>query len=204
MQPIGTGFVPAHGADDAAQDVFEVADSLVREYGRAYVVDLEGLSRNRPQLDYLQELSRSGELWVEGGVRTGDQVIDILVTGAQRAVVTTSYLLSARELRRAWRLSPELLFGVEVAEGRIRPRGNEWDNQSPLAVAASAWELGIPDVILISRAGPVDWNLARSLARMGSVWIGGGFQPSEVSKIAEVGAAGGFFTPATGPSEARS
>jgi uncharacterized protein related to proFAR isomerase len=176
-------------------DPFEASDRLVAKYQRFCVVDLEGLRRNRPQLDYLQELSRSGELWVDAGIRTGDQVIDILVTGARRAVLSTGYLLGTKQLRRAWRLSTEILFAVETEGSVVRPRGNDWDGSPVIEAVANARAVGIVDVILRSRGTRVDWSLVRQLAGQGPLWVDGEPEASSQARIASAGAAGGFFDP---------
>ena len=176
-------------------DPFEVADRLVAKYQRFCVVDLEGLRRNRAQLEYLQELSRSGELWVDAGIRTGDQVIDILVTGARRAVLSTGYLLGPKELRRAWRLSTEILFAVETDGPVVRSRGNDWDGQPASEAVANARAIGVADIVLRSHNGPVDWPLVRQLSSAGPIWVGDEGESALRSGLPTVGAAGGFFDP---------
>jgi Histidine biosynthesis protein len=181
--------------DGRRADPFDVADRLVARYQRFCVVDLEGLRRNRAQLEYLQELSRSGELWVDAGIRTGDQVIDILVTGARRVVLSTGYLLGPKELRRAWRLSTEILFAVEVEGSIVRSRGNDWDGQPASEAVANARTVGVVDVVLRSYAGPVDWSLVRQLAAGGPVWVSSDRESTLRSRLATSGGVGGFFDP---------
>ena len=176
-------------------DPFDVADRLVAGFKRFCVIDLEGHRRNRPQLDYLQELSRSGELWVDAGVRTGDQVIDVLVTGARRAVLSTAFLLGPRELKRAWRLSPEILFAVEADGSAVRQRGNDWDNQPVRTAMSGARALGVVDLVLRSGGESVDWDLARQLSGSGQLWVGGGPEAADQAKLASAGVAGGLFNP---------
>jgi hypothetical protein len=174
-------------------DPFEVADRLAAKYQRFCVVDLEGIRRNRPQLDYLQELSRSGELWVDAGIRTGDQVIDILVTGARRTILSTASLLSPKELRRAWKLSTELLFAVEVEGPVVRSRGNDWDGTPVAEAIANARANGVADVVIRSRTGPVDWSVIRQQAKLGPMWVDGVPESTLTARLGPVGAIGGFF-----------
>lgn len=196
MGPDGDSFAPVLDAAGRTLDPFDAADRLAARYGRFCVVDLEGIRRNRPQLDYLQELSRSGELWADAGVRTGDQVIDVLVTGAQRAVLSTAFLLGPKELRRAWRLSTQVLFAVETDGPVVRRRGNEWDGQPAADAVAGARSLGVVDVVLRSWKDPVDWSLVRQLASQGPLWVSGDDEPSLRSRLRVSGAVGGFFDPA--------
>jgi hypothetical protein len=188
-------FEPVLDNDGNRVDPFDVADRLAASYHRFCVVDLEGLRRNRAQLEYLQELSRSGELWVDAGIRTGDQVIDILVTGARRAVLSTAYLLGPKELRRAWRLSTEILFAVETEGSVVRPRGNGWDGQPATEAVADARALGVVDIVVRSHNAPIDWSLVRQLATGGPIWVDGDAEPALRSRLAQSGGAGGFFDP---------
>lgn len=193
VEPMDGQFEVVRGPDGKLADPFDVADLLVAKYRRFCVVDLEGVRRNRPQLDYLQELSRSGELWVDAGVRTGDQVIDVLVTGAQRSILSTGYLLSAKQLRRAWRLSSEILFAVETEGDRVRSRGNDWDGMPTVDAISGARAVGVSDVILRNRASPVDWSFVRQQSGSGPVWVEGPSEPSFGSRLKEAGAAGCLF-----------
>ncbi|MGA7861570.1 MAG: HisA/HisF-related TIM barrel protein [Thermoplasmata archaeon] len=198
VEPESGQFEPVLDEAGKRVDPFEVADRLAAKYQRFCVVDLEGLRRNRAQLEYLQELSRSGELWVDAGIRTGDQVIDILVTGARRTVLSTAYLLSPKELRRAWRLSTEVLFAVETEGPVVRPRGNDWDGQPTPEAVASARAVGVVDVILRSRTSPIDWPLVRQLAAQGPLWVGDDGESTLKSRLPSSGAVGGFFDPPRG------
>jgi Histidine biosynthesis protein len=198
VEPISGVFEPV--LDDAGKhsDPFEIADRLAARYQRFCVVDLEGLRRNRAQLEYLQELSRSGELWVDAGVRTGDQVIDVLVTGARRTILSTAYLLGPKELRRAWRLSTEVLFAVETEGSLVRSRGNDWDGQPATEAVANARAIGVVDVVLRSHSSLIDWPLVRQLSAQGPLWVGGDRESTLRSRLPSSGAVGAFFDPSRG------
>ncbi len=176
-------------------DPFEVADGLVDRYQHLCIVDLNGVRHNRPQLDFLQELCRDGDVWVDAGVRTGDQVIDVLVTGARRAVLSTAYLRSPKELRRAWRLSPEILFAVVVEGSVVSAPESEWDHAAATSVAESARKLGIVDLVVVPRTAPIDWTLFPGLAAQGPVWVGGQYRADDAAQLARSGAAGALFDP---------
>ena len=123
-------------------------------------------------------------------------MIDVLVTGAQRAMLSTAFLLGPKELRRAWRLSTHVLFAVETDGPVVRRRGNEWDGQPAADAVAGARSLGVVDVVLRSWKDPVDWSLVRQLASQGPLWVSGDDEPSLRSRLRASGAVGGFFDPA--------
>jgi hypothetical protein len=190
--PSADGPVPARTPEGGKLDPFEVIDRLSAEYPLIYLVDLDGVERAEPQLDFLQELSRDATLWIDGGVRTADQAIDILVTGAQRAVLSSATLRGPRELRRAWRLSTELVFEVELdAHGVVAP--GDWGTTGPVDLVTSVREVGVDHVVVSPREIDPDWTLVRTIAAGGPTWVDGSFEASELPRLRDAGARGGIF-----------
>jgi phosphoribosylformimino-5-aminoimidazole carboxamide ribonucleotide (ProFAR) isomerase len=193
MLPAEGGPAPASKKDGGAFDLFEIADRLMADYDRLYVVDLDAIDRNQPQLDYLQEIAQGGEIWVDAGVRNADQAIDVLVAGAQRAILSTAFLHSEKELRRAWRLSSDLVFEVEVRAGAVAARSEEWNGRPPADVASAVRAEGPTELVLSYRESAVDWSIARAVARDGPLWIDGSFELSEAPRLRDNGCRGGIF-----------
>jgi len=175
-------------------DPFEVADRLAENYSIVYVADLDGIERGDPQLDYLQEIAREVSLWVDGGVRTAEQAIDILITGARRAVLSSAYLRGPRQLKRAWRLSEEL-----VVEMEIDPRGGlvladpSWGTTDPIEFANLVRAAGPDHMIISPRETDPNWDLVARVAAGGPTWVDGSFQPRDVDALPIAHAAGGIF-----------
>ncbi len=186
------GPVPATDEEGAPLDPFEALDRLTPNFALLYLVDLDGIERGEPQLDYVQELARDAALWVDAGVRSADQAIDVLVAGARRAVLSSSRLRGPDEVGRAWKLSSELAFEVEVDQGRavVRP---EWPTADPLAVAQTARAKGPDHVILSPRGADPDWELVRRIAEGGPTWVDGTFDRRDQARLASAGASGGIF-----------
>ena len=192
--------VPEEGGPEIARDpggtpyeIFDVLDSLAARYPKLYVVDLDGVERQDPQLDYLQEIARDTEVWVDAGVRNSDQAIDALITGASRAVLSTSVLWGPPELERAWALSQDLAFEISIYEGRVEAASEAWRGRTPEEVAAAARAVGVADVILSPRDADVDWSLVRRLSAGGPTWVGGSFDSRDLGRLRESGASGGIF-----------
>ncbi len=182
----------ARDADGSPLDPFDVIDRLAPDYPMIYVVDLTGIEHGEAQLDYLQELSRDAVLWVDAGVRTVDQAIDVLVTGAQRAVLSSSRLEGPGELRQAWQLSSEIAFEVEIEEGAARADSG-WGSHEPAAVARAARGSGPDQLVISPRDAAPDWALVRALASEGPTWVDGTFTRADLPRLAQSGAAGGIF-----------
>jgi hypothetical protein len=193
MLPGEGGPVVAKNGNGDPFEVFDVTEQLGARYGRIYVVDLDGVEHDRPQLDYLQEISRDGEMWVEAGVRSADQAIDILVTGAHRAVLGTAFLPSERALARAWKLSTDLAFEIEIRDGKVPAVAEEWQGRSPRDVAAAVRAVGPSEVVLSFRETPVDWSVVQAVGSGGPAWVDGTFGAGDGPRLGPAGAAGGIF-----------
>lgn len=174
-------------------DPFDVVDRLAKDYSLLYVADLDGIERQDPQLDYLQEISRDMTMWVDGGVRTAEQAIDILVAGARRAVLSSAYLRGPRQLKRAWRLSTELVFELEFEAGHLALADPSWQTTDPLEVTRMVREVGPDHVIVSPRETDPDWPLVGQVAAGGPTWVDGSFHPRDLSQLVAVHAAGGIF-----------
>ncbi len=191
--PSEDGPVPAKTKLGAPIDPFDVVDRLSEDYRTIYLVDLDGIERAEPQLEYLQEFSRDVRLWVDAGVRTADQAIDILITGARRVVLSTSELQGPRELKRAWKLSTEFAFEVPLtAEGQALGRP-DWGSTDVVELVRTARDVGISDIVLSPRESDPNWPIVRSVAAGGPTWVDGTFEASQLVRLSECGAAGGIF-----------
>ena len=191
-RPGDDGPQPAAGPDGSPIDPFDVIDRLARDSKLLYLVDLDGIERGEPQLDYIQEFSRDLPLWVDGGVRTADQSIDILVAGAQRAVVSTGLLAGPDELERAWGLSTELVVEVPIQGGRPVVE-REWPETETVALAGSIRSVGPQELVLSFRETEPDWSTVRRLAAGGPIWVDGTFQRNHAPRLSDAGASGGLF-----------
>ena len=122
---------------------------LSGKFGRAYVADIDGLEKNRPQLDVVQELCDEIPTLYEGGVRFGSNVIDMLVTGAEKAVVGTATLTSIEELRGAFKLSDNIVLKADFRDG-IVSFDPQIAGRGLLALARVAREIGVNEMIVPS------------------------------------------------------
>jgi hypothetical protein len=192
MEPGPEGARESRLPDGRGVDLFDFVDFLQEGFGRLYVVDLDGLDRNRPQLDYLQEITKDTDVWVDAGVPDADSVIDIVVAGARRAVVSTGRFSGPDELDRALALTGELVVEVEIDPHGAARAAPAW-GAAVEPIAARVRAAGIPEVILSPPESGIDWNVVSRIASAGPVWIGGAFEPEWKGPLATSGASGGLF-----------
>lgn len=198
----GTLVVPVEGQDrgqvlrapsGAPCDVFDAVDHLLATYHRVYVVDLEGVRYERPQFEYLQELTRGQEMWVDAGCRDADQAMDVLVAGATRAVLNTATLLNAREISRTLKLTSQVALAIEMREGTIMAHDPSLASARVEDLVRDARERGVEQIILSNGGAPVDWSLVEATSRGGPTFVYGSFFVRGSEVLSSSGARGGIF-----------
>jgi len=116
-----------------------------------------------------------------GGIRTWQDVSALLAAGASRVVVSSAALADDEVVMEIIERAAfgEVLFGVEVSEGRVRARGSDavdFDLLSTLGWLRTAGATGflVTAVGRVGRATGPDAELVRLVARSGVPTIGAG------------------------------
>ena len=131
----------------AKGELSALGSKLSDKFEKVYVADLDGLNRNKPQLDVVQEICDEVPTLYEGGVRYGANVIDLLITGAERAVVGSATLVSLEDLRGAFKLSENITFKVDFRDG-IVSFDPEIAGRGLLPLAKDVRNIGITDLVV--------------------------------------------------------
>ena len=126
----------------------EFASKLSKDFKRAYVADLDGINRNRPQLDVAQEICEEIPTLYEGGVRSANNVIDMLITGAEKCVVGTATLQSLDELRGAFKLSENITFKVDFGGDGIVSFDPKIAGRAFLDLARDVTKIGVSEMVV--------------------------------------------------------
>jgi len=162
------GQVETYGLDPVA---------VAREFAaagarRLHIVDLDaartGASTNRPVIRALRK-AFAGVVEVGGGVRTADDVAELLDAGADRLIVGT-LLVKDPETVAAWcdRFGRVFIGGIDARDGEVKVSG--WEEGSSLRdtdLAARCRELGLVSLVYtdIARDGTLSGpSLDRTLA----------------------------------------
>ncbi len=141
------GYEPFKDEEGEAFKTQELIDDLKEEgYKRIYIADINGINRDRPELDMIKNLSTKIELWVDGGSRYADSSIDILIAGAEKVVLSTKTLKNIKELERAFELSHNIIFSIDYDDNIVSPK-KEIREMSPVRLMEEAQKLGIKDII---------------------------------------------------------
>ncbi len=149
----------------------EILKKLSKQHDKVLVTDLNGITRDRPQLDLFKSLSTKMELWVDAGIRYGTGVIDVFVSGADYVVLGTKTLKGLSELEKACELSENLIIDINYDEGIVSP-DKEIEDMPPSILAEKVKEVGIRSLIFtdlkhISSGSSFEINAGRSMILKG-------------------------------------
>jgi uncharacterized protein related to proFAR isomerase len=168
----------AYTRDELEEIVSKIAD----KNEALYLSDEDGILRNKPQLDLARRICDEIPTMYEAGVRFGQNVIDVLVTGAERAVLGTSSLTDLDELRVAFKLSENITLKADYRDG-ILASGPSYGGRAFLALSRDVVDLGVSDIIVPKEAAG-----EASLAKKELGFTLGVFAPvAEKSRMAELG-----------------
>jgi phosphoribosylformimino-5-aminoimidazole carboxamide ribotide isomerase len=167
-----------------------------------HVVDMDlAFGGNGTNLEVVRALAAlpDAKLQASGGVRTWAQVGAFLEAGASRVVVSSAAFveedLVAEILARA--RAGEVVFGIEVLDGRIRARGDEAVDLDLMSTLGWLRTAGAPGFLVTAvgrvgqESGP-DTELVRRVARAGVPTIGAGGIRSvaDLAAVRDAGAIG--------------
>ncbi|MEM2839082.1 MAG: HisA/HisF-related TIM barrel protein [Thermoplasmata archaeon] len=124
----------------------ELSKDLRRKnFEKIYIMDLDGLERNRPQLDIVQRLSDDFGILYEGGPRRGAHIIDFIMAGAELAYMNTATLESLDELEIALSYTDNVGLKVDWNRGMI---GDDFKDKTLQGAVQECMGLGIRDFVI--------------------------------------------------------
>jgi len=110
-----------------------------KKHEKAYVLDLDGINKNRPNLDIYRKVSRKPFLWIDALPRRLDDVMDLVVVGAER--ITIGDVIGDDELKRI----------REICDVELFLRGDDG-----VKAAEKAVKFGLDGIVMVSPKGRVD------------------------------------------------
>ena len=116
-----------------------------RDFEKLYIMDLDGLERNKPQLDIVQRLSDDFGVLYEGGARRGSNIIDFIMAGAEIAYLNTASAESIEEIEIALSYSENIGLKIDWNQGVI---GEGFKSKSLQNIMSESAKLGIRDFVV--------------------------------------------------------
>lgn len=170
--------------DNKVPDTLNLIEMITEHYETIYLMDLNGLIDDRPQVKFIKEVTDFCDIWLEAGVNKAENIYDLFVAGAQEVVLSSKTLDSFLELAHAFDLSENLIFELDYHDGIISP-STQIQDMSPYKFGEELIDIGIERLIFadLGRIGEkksVEKKIIDSLIDLGfDLYIGGGVKISD-------------------------
>ncbi len=141
-------------------------------YERFYIMDIEGIEKNKMQIPIIDRLASEFTIWLDGGFRKVGEIEDALVLGAEMAVVSSKSIRSMEEVRKATEISDNIVFSVDYFNGILK-WGDVPDDMDGLSKALKS--CGVKRVIFanLGDEGRAPFDEAIEIFRDFELWLGG-------------------------------
>jgi uncharacterized protein related to proFAR isomerase len=97
--------------------------NLVRELdllvGEVFILDIDGLEKNSPDLDTVKRIAAYRDVWLDAGTTDAESMMDLFVSDASRVVMGTLSLASMEELGKALEISENIIFSIAYDRGIV-------------------------------------------------------------------------------------
>lgn len=118
-----------------------------RNFEKLYIRDLDGIERNKPQLDVIQDLSEDFSILYEAGPQRGLNVIDLIIAGADIVYMNTFSLKSLEEIELALSLTDRIGLKIDWENGLLG-FGEGIEGASLSDVLSGTREMGASDFVV--------------------------------------------------------
>lgn len=111
----------SEGYEATTTDPVSLIEWAHEAFGRVILEDLDAIFGRIPHLDLLRRVEKL-DVWVDGGIRFSENVMDVLVAGGSMAVVGSKTLQSFAELEGALKLTKNIILQIDYCNqvmGRI-------------------------------------------------------------------------------------
>lgn len=111
----------SEGYEGTTTDPISLIERAHEAYGTVILEDLDAIFGKVPHLDLLRKVEKL-DIWVDGGIRFSENVMDVLVAGGSSAIVGSKTLQSFKELEKALRLTKNIILQIDYCNrvmGRI-------------------------------------------------------------------------------------
>ncbi len=169
--------------------------ALKKEYGIVYVMDIDGMEKNEPNLKVIQSTSPLMPMWLDAGPGDGMVIMDIMIAGVSKTIIGTRNMRDMDLIKEALDMSDNVILSIDYDEKLLSPSQNISDLGMD-QLYSEAVELGIKSGIFFdfgrlktSSSLAMD-NIKSMLLRFEEVYVAGIISPSDIDDLEELGVAG--------------
>ena|GEM_PF-1061460 len=195
----GGNYTPVLNSKGKPVAIHDFIDDIPQKYRIVYIVDIDGIEKQRPQLSVIGRISSLAEIWVDAGLRTAEGAFDLLIEGAECAVMGTKTIASLDEFDKACEDCESIGLCIEYAHGLVISRSEEIKRMTPVELARSAETSGASKLFFvdlgISEGEQHDWNVIRTIAEVTKLpFYVGTISASNSEFLSKMGVKGGLIS----------
>ena len=178
----------------------QVARLLKKRYSRMHYIDILGIRDGRVEWNLFQSIMENApEVWADTGAIEADGIIDIIMSGADRPIISTKMISSLEEIASSFELSDRLIVQVDY-NGKLVAKDGRIRRMSVREFAEEMLSLGIEtfmlDDISVDRKR-ISSRLLEEFSQVveddGTIYAGVE-EMDEIEDVAERGAAGAVIS----------
>lgn len=187
-------------AEPLEEDLKTVTRRFSREHDALYLVDLDGIQRNKPDVSLVQQVSHRVHTWSDAGSRSAEDLMDLVIAGAEQVTLRYQTAQGLATLEDAVRLTENVALGMEF-QGEELVQNRAWP-ATPPELVDHAEDLGVPIVVVdLSRAGTkqgVDKSVAWHARHHGpgAYFAGGISDARDLDRLEDLGYQGALVSTA--------
>jgi len=117
-----------------------------RGFEKLYVMDIDGIEKNKPQLDIIQRLADDFTIYYEAGPRRGANIVDVVIAGAEMAYMNTASMVSLHDLKIALSYTENVGLKIDWNNG-VLGNGEDIIDSDLNRIMKKSNEIGIVDFV---------------------------------------------------------
>ncbi|MDD4307665.1 MAG: HisA/HisF-related TIM barrel protein [Thermoplasmata archaeon] len=174
--------------------------NLIRETAlpgeEMFILDIDGLERNSPNLDMVKKLAAQRSIWLDAGTPDSDSMMDLFVSDVSRVVLSTLTLDSLDELTSALEISDNVIFSVAYDSGVLSPNPSISGMGLHELLAKLKGLTNLKAAMLFDLGSlrdkkPIDRNaIAEVAGHFDELYVSGWFEPQELDNLSSAGVSG--------------
>jgi phosphoribosylformimino-5-aminoimidazole carboxamide ribonucleotide (ProFAR) isomerase len=134
--------------DGASVSVEKLVKELTEEFGVLHYLDILGIRKGVVEWDLFRSaVEKGGNLWADMGVLYSEGLIDVIMAGAEMAVVTTKMIESLEEIVSSFELTENLALQIDY-DHNILSKDKQIRNMSPGELVSEMASFGMETFIL--------------------------------------------------------
>lgn len=166
--------------------------------GDVFVLDLDGLERDSPDLGTVRRIAARRDVWLEAGTADADAMMDLFVSDASKVVLGTLTLRTMDVLADALQMSEDVVFSI-AWDGAVLGADPEVAGRGAGPVLDKVAGLGLRDGILMD-LGSIRNRTAVDLAAVSALspgferlYVSGHVTGQDMGALEAAGAAGAII-----------